>query len=148
MTRGKKLALWQLQEIAAADSHSLTIEKIEEPSNSQPWLWVTLSLLIGPVALAESGLQLRERETFYFAIPPRFPFQKPEVNVTHNRFAGKPHVQWVYHLCLYQSATEWNPSDGMFGLVDRLEYWLRQGALNQLDPEGEPLHPPAGYADF
>jgi integrative and conjugative element protein (TIGR02256 family) len=36
----------------------------------------------------------------------------------------------------------------MFGLLDRLEYWLRQGALNQLDPEGEPLHPPALYADL
>jgi integrative and conjugative element protein (TIGR02256 family) len=52
------------------------------------------------------------------------------------------------HLCLFQAATEWNPSDGMFGLLDRLEYWLRKGALNQLDPEGEPLHPPAVYADL
>lgn len=147
MTSGQKLALRQLQEIEAADDHALTIEQIEEPSDSTPWLWITASLLIGPLAFVEGGLRLREREAFSFAIPRRFPFQKPEVKVTHDRFAGRPHVQWIHHLCLYQSATEWNASDGMFGLVNRLEHWLRQGALNQLDPEGQPLHPPAVYTD-
>src|SRR6202040_3872889 len=96
---------------------------------------------------ASGGLPLRERETFYLAIPPQFPLNKPEVWVGHARFAGKPHVQWVHHLCLYQAASEWNPSDGMFGLLDRLDYWLHKGALDQLDPEGEPIHPPAVYAD-
>jgi integrative and conjugative element protein (TIGR02256 family) len=148
MTSGQRLALWQLREIESADDHALTIERIEEPSEATPWLWVTVSLLIGPLAFVEGGLRLRERETFFFAIPPQFPFHKPEVKVTHDRFAGRPHVQWIHHLCLYQSATEWNASDGIFGLVDRLEHWLRQGALNQLDPEGQPLHPPAVYVDF
>src|SRR5208282_4113389 len=36
---------------------------------------------------------------------------------------------------------------GIFGLINRLEHWLVHGAKNQLDPEGEPLHPPAVYAD-
>lgn|SRR5574337_74735 len=147
MTSGQKRALRELQEIEAADDHALTIEQMEEPSDSTPWLWITASLHIGPLPFAEGGLRLREREVFKFAISPQFPFQKPEVKVTHDRFAGRPHVQWIHHLCLYQSATEWNESDGMFGLVNRLEYWLRQGALNQLDQEGQPLHPPAVYTD-
>lgn len=148
MTSGQNLALWQLQEIAAADGHSLEIESIKKPSDISSLLLVTASMLIGPIPKAEGGLQLCERETFLFIIPPRFPFQKPEVWVEHDRFADKPHVQWVHSLCLYQSTAEWNVGDGMFGLIDRLFYWLRQGALNQLDPEGQPLHPPAVYADY
>lgn len=145
MTPGQRSALWQLKEIESADDHALTIEQIDEPSQTTPWLWVTVGLLIGRLPFADGGLPLRERETFLFAIPPQFPFHKPEVKIAHDRFAGRPHVQWIHHLCLYQSATEWNASDGIFGLVNRLEHWLRQGALNQLDPEGEPLHPPAVY---
>lgn len=147
MTPGQNMALWQLQEIAAADDHSLTIEKIDEPTPSKPSLKVTVSLHIGPVPFAEGGLRLRERETFLFVIFPQFPFQKPGVFVSHTRFAGMPHVQWKHYLCLFQSATEWNASDGMFGLIDRLEHWLRQGALNALDPVGQPLHPPVVYTD-
>jgi hypothetical protein len=145
MTPGQRSALWQLKEIESADDHAFTIERIDEPSEATPWLWVKVSLLVGPLPFAEGGLRLRERETFFFAIPPQFPFQRPDVKVAHDHFAGKPHVQWIHHLCLYQSATEWNTSDGMFGLVNRLAHWLKQGALNQLDPEGEPLHPPAVY---
>ncbi len=148
MTSGQSRALWQLREIFNADGHSLVIEQIREPTDTDPWLRVTVSIRVGQVPTAENGLPLRERETFLFLVPATFPFRKPDVQVTHLRFAGKPHVQWGKHLCLYQSSTEWNPTDGMFGLIDRLEYWLRQGAVNQLDPEGEPLHPPVVYADY
>lgn len=148
MTSGQNLALWQLQEIAAVDGYSLEVESVKKPSDASPLLLIAVSIHIGPIPKAEGGLQLHERETFLFTIPPTFPFQKSEVWVEHDRFAGKPHVQWVHYLCLYQSAGEWNVSDGMFGLIDRLVYWLRQGALNQLDPEGQPLHPPAVYADY
>lgn len=147
MTSGQRLALWQLREIEAAADHALVIEMLEEPTKDFAYLRVTISIRVGPTATAEGGLQLREREDFLLLIPPSFPFHKPEVWVQHNRFAGKPHVQWVHSLCLYQSATEWNVGDGMFGLIDRLEYWLRQGALNQLDPDDQPLHPPAVYTD-
>ena len=74
--------------------------------------------------------------------------QKPELCVQHTRFAGSPHVQWSRHLCLYQAPqTEWNPEDGIFGFIDRLDLWLKRGALNQLDADGEPLHPPVAYSD-
>ena len=147
MTGGQALALWQLREVAAADPGLVEIEHLIEPTEEGSPLWVTLSIRIGRIPRAEGGLPLRERETFYIAVPKEFPFQKPEVTVVHTRFAGKPHVQWSHHLCLFQASTEWNPSDGMFGFLDRLNYWLRKGALDQLDPEGEPLHPPAVYTD-
>lgn len=148
MTKGQNLAIYQLQEIAAADTHALEIESVEEPSETNSLLCITVSLLIGPIPVTEDGLQLRERETFLFRIPSAFPLHKPFIEVSHYRFAGKPHVQWGRHLCLYQSEVEWNARDGMFGLINRLEYWLRQGAIDQLDPEGQALHPPVVYADY
>jgi predicted acylesterase/phospholipase RssA/predicted ThiF/HesA family dinucleotide-utilizing enzyme/proteasome lid subunit RPN8/RPN11 len=33
----------------------------------------------------------------------------------------------------------------MFGFTDRLVDWIRKAAVDQLDPEGAPLHPPAVY---
>lgn len=148
MTYGQQIALRQLKEIAHAERDRLDIEHLKEPDTTNLWLRVTMSILIGRIPLEDGGLRLRERETFILLVPQDFPFRKPEVWVPHNRFAGRPHVQWKRHLCLYQSSTEWNPSDGMFGLLDRLRYWLEQGAINQLDPEGAPLHPPAVYADY
>ncbi len=96
---------------------------------------------------AAGGLPLRQRERIELKIPPDFPFRRPAFWTTHKRFAGFPHVQWSRYLCLYRSTeTEWIASDGMYGAIERLDDWLRQGALNQLDPFGEPLHPPAVYA--
>jgi len=145
MTPGQELAVLQLEEIAAADNYVLEIEEVVEPNSIPGWVTVRINIFAGSIERLDGGLPLRDRERFTILVPPRFPFAKPEVRVEHQRFAGKPHVQWVYHLCLYQSPTEWNPSDGMFGLLTRLEWWLTQGARNQLDPEGEPLHPPAVY---
>lgn len=149
MTPGQNLAVYQLGEVAAAGvDRTLEIERVINPNGSDPRVRVFIRVRIGSVAEVGTGLHLREWEQFMLLIPPRFPFQRPDVIVLHNRFAGKPHVQWIHHLCLYQSSSEWNPSDGIFGLLDRLEYWLKQGALDQLDPIGEPLHPPAVYADY
>jgi len=147
MTSGQELALLQLQEIADVDNYSLEIEEVIEPNGTTPWLRVKINIYVGSVERVDAGLPLRDREPFTLLIPPSFPFTKVEVRVEHDRFAGWAHVQWVHNLCLYQSPTEWNPSDGIFGLINRLEHWLVQGAKNQLDPEGEPLHPPAVYAD-
>lgn len=46
-------------------------------------------------------------------------------------------------LCLFLAPqVEWDPSDGMYGLVDRLVEWLRRAAVNDLDPLAAPMHPP------
>ena len=55
-------------------------------------------------------------------------------------------MQWGGLLCLYAApAVEWNPADGMFGLLDRLWQWLESAAAGELDPQAAPLHPPITY---
>jgi integrative and conjugative element protein (TIGR02256 family) len=145
MTSGQCDALNQLREIEGIDSYSLEIANVQESSSGTGYLSIEVNVHIGDIDRVPEGLPLRERERFLFRIPPDFPFDKPSLYVPHVRFEGFPHVQWRYHLCLYQADTEWNPSDGMFGFVDRLLLWIRRGALNELDPQGQAIHPPAVY---
>ena len=143
MTQGQKSAVEQLQEIAAVSDGLLEVISVAEKSGSTT---AELSIYCGNMDRESDGLPLRNRERFFVIIPSDFPFDTPVVCTRHTRFAGSPHVQWKRCLCLYQSpATEWNPSDGMFGFIDRLNIWLKQGALGQLDPTGAPLHPPVTY---
>ncbi|MEA3211687.1 MAG: hypothetical protein QOE70_4744 [Chthoniobacter sp.] len=143
MTGGQELALEQLRQISAADPYAVEIIDVQPPEAQGGSLRVTLSLHCGRLERAADGLDIRERERFLLRVPPHFPEQKPEVEATHERFAGHPHVFWKRYLCLYQAPeTEWNPADGTFGFIDRLWLWMEKGALNQLDPAGAPLHPP------
>ncbi len=89
---------------------------------------------------------MRPRERLILQIPQGFPLDYPGVDAAHKRFADSAHVQWGSHLCIYRAPDiEWVPSDGMYGFIERLNDWLKAGALNQLDPDGEPLHPPVAY---
>ncbi len=145
MTPGQELALDQLRTIHEANPLALEILDVEKP---QGWtdILVLISVSCGGIKCQPEGLPLRERERFIIQIPPRFPFDKPDVWTPHKRFAGRPHVQWGHSLCLYQaSLTEWDYADGMFGFVHRLEVWLEHGARNEPDPEGYPIHPPVAY---
>ncbi len=55
-------------------------------------------------------------------------------------------MQWGDYICLYQAPeTEWQPADGMFGFLTRVDVWLRAAAAGELDPIGLPLHPPTAY---
>jgi integrative and conjugative element protein (TIGR02256 family) len=93
-----------------------------------------------------AGIRIRGREKFRIRVPDTFPYQPPTVFVDHRRWMGAPHVQWGNLLCLYAaSSVEWNPADGMRGLVGRLTTWLERAAEGTLDPAGQPLHPPVTY---
>jgi hypothetical protein len=146
MTDGQRLALEQLQEIEAASAGSVELLYTKEAGFNPQWVEVGCSLFCGNMEKAAGGLPLRERERLIIYIPPGFPFIRPTVSAAHTRFAGFPHVQWKRSLCLYLApSTEWDPNDGMFGFIQRLDLWLRKGALNELDAVGEPLHPPVAY---
>lgn len=152
MSEGQELAVRQLQEIEAAGT-ALEIKEVKRPDTEGGTYMVAISVdcrLHRQVTREErvtTGLPLRDREPFILFIPPDFPFTAPEVNTDHDRFAGFHHVQWRRHLCLYLSKeVEWIPSDGMYGFLDRLDIWLRAGALDKLDPVEQPLHPPVAYA--
>ncbi len=146
MTKGQELALAQLQAIESCNPQALEIVRDTLENNS---LYVDISLECRSMArsVTGTGLPLNSRERFRIRISPEFPYFVPSVSTYHTRFSGFPHVQWQRHLCLYQSpSTEWNPKDGMFGFMERLGWWLAEGALGRLDPIGLPLHPPAVYS--
>ena len=145
-SEGQERALEQLRDIEAVAEGSVSVEEVLEPAEAGDKLRVIVSLACADLEHAAGGLPLDSRERFVVLIPANFPFRIPDVHVMHDRFAGFPHVQWKQWLCLYQApATEWNSGDGMFGFIERLHFWLKQGALDQLDPVGAALHPPVTY---
>jgi predicted acylesterase/phospholipase RssA/proteasome lid subunit RPN8/RPN11 len=148
MTRmaGHRLAVEQLREVEWASGGALEVLHVREPLEGQHYARIEISISCGGMPRVEGGLPLRNRERFIIVLPDGFPFDVPSLWVSHTRFAGYPHVLWKCWLCLYQSpSTEWDSSDGMFGYIDRLMMWLRHGALNELQPTGQALHPPVTY---
>jgi len=149
LTQGQRLAAEQLAEIADRSDGAVEILRGPYwPGAGQP-VAIDIALDCAGLAAAPAGLRLRAREAFSLEISPEFPFTVPQVRVPHARWAGVPHVQWQRVVCLYAApSVEWVPADGMRGLLDRLICWLRQAAAGNLDPDGQPLHPPVAYASL
>jgi hypothetical protein len=96
-----------------------------QPSRIEGYISVHLSLETKDYRTG-NGLAFRDRERISLHVHPDFPFKKPDINFTHTRFIGTPHVQWGNSICLYQSSeTEYDPSDGMFGFFDRVDSGCR-----------------------
>lgn len=145
MTEGQRLALDQIHEVERVGAYFLEVLSTDEPHPGAGTLTVEVSVRCNYPS-APHGLALRPRERFRVGIRTGFPFRVPTVCAAHGRFADFPHVQWGSHLCLYLAPdTEWDPSDGMFGFLGRLDEWLRRAAMGELDPVGAPLHPPVAY---
>jgi hypothetical protein len=143
MTDGQRLALEQLHEIQRASDGALDIAGVRPPDGDSPSLRIDVTIDCSGMPRAPDGLPLRDRERMTIYVKARFPFEHPVVVVPHTRFAGHGHVLWARQLCLYISpATEWDASDGMYGFMTRLDAWLRDAAMDRLDPEGAPIHPP------
>ncbi|MDP9421365.1 MAG: Mov34/MPN/PAD-1 family protein [Pseudomonadota bacterium] len=145
LSEGQELALAQLLEIAARSDGALEVLGDPEEVEGQTYIRVQLSLATRAYRTTE-GLAFRDRERLRLIIHDDFPFRPPWLFFAHKRFIGAPHVQWGSYICLYQSVeAEWQPSDGMFGLFDRIDQWFRAAGAGQLDPEDAPLHPPVAY---
>lgn len=107
----------------------------------------TMSMDTSGLKQGPNGIAVRARERFNVVILDGFPFVHPLVFSVHTRWARTPHVQWGSYLCLYAaSAVEWNPSDGIRGFIGRLSEWVERAVAGTLDPDGQPLHPPAVYS--
>jgi integrative and conjugative element protein (TIGR02256 family) len=146
LTRGQRDAIEQVREVERASAGALEVLDVADAPTEHGWLRIEVSVSCQHFERSEGGLPLRDRERFIILVPPDFPFAVPAVWTPRPRFAGFEHVQWGYSLCLYQSTeTEWDASDGMFGFLARLNYWLTQGARNEFEPAGIPLHPPVAY---
>ncbi|MGD9706402.1 MAG: ThiF family adenylyltransferase [Candidatus Delongbacteria bacterium] len=145
ITEGQADAIAEFESIAFEAPSLFHVEEVIYPTEDNNHLQIWFSMHIGPIPYQIGGLRFRERERFMANVPPNFPFVRPSIYVSHTRFAGFPHVQWSRSLCLYQALIEWNASDGIFGLIDRLWKWILNASINNLDPEDGPLHPPAIY---
>jgi len=145
LSPGQRQALRQVQAVAGVDAGALELLTVLEPTEESDYLLLEVSVSCQGFEHLSGGLRLRERERLLILIPTDFPFRKPELQAPHRRWAGTPHVQWGFSLCLYQAQSEWLPSDGMYGFLDRTELWLRKAAKGELDPAGAPLHPPVAY---
>lgn len=146
LTEGQSAALRQLQRIARVEHSPLRIDHVNEPASANASLTVQVSLDCTRYEYKEGGLKLHARESVRLKIAPDFPYVVPTVNTAHTRFRGFPHVQWARHLCVYLSTeTQWQPSQGMFGLIRQLGDWFEKAALNELDALEGPIHPPVAY---
>jgi len=139
------LALGQLSEIADASEGSVEVLDFRT-NDSGTFLLVDITIRFEGVERSDDGIPIRAREAFCVAVGEKFPYSSPSVRTHHTRFASYPHVQWNRSLCLYQGSSDWRPDDGMYGFVSRLDRWMRDAALGNLDPADAPLHPPVAYA--
>jgi integrative and conjugative element protein (TIGR02256 family) len=145
-SEGQRWALSQLQEIADASNRQLELLAVSEPVEAGKALEVEVSIDCSGYPKQLNGIPFRARERIVLRIPAEFPLDRPDALFAHTRYANFPHVQWGKQICLYQSSdSEWQPDDGMYGFVQRLDEWLRHTARGEFDPLGFPLHPPVAY---
>jgi hypothetical protein len=138
-----ELAVRQIEELVAVSEGSV---ELVESRQEDAGLVIDVSLETRGIQTSGAGIKVREHERFQLLIPQEYPYRPPAVWVPHRRWAGTPHVQWGRYLCLYAAAAvEWNPADGMRGIIERLVSWLMRAAEGTLDPDGQPLHPPVTY---
>ena len=149
MADGRDLGERQLRELADLSGGALEVLEVEDVPGFRT---ITISMDtrgVGPQVKepgSGAGIQVRDRERFEITIRDSYPFRQPVVSVPHGRWAKTPHVQWTNQLCLYAApAIEWAPSDGMDGFIGRLATWVVRAADGDLDPDGQPLHPPVAY---
>ena len=155
-TAGQRLALDELHEIESltpGQPPAFRVERAGEveragDAENDGWLRVEISLDCANVPVNPGQHALAPREHATLLIPSYFPFTRPAVRVRHQRFAGLPYVLGGHQICLYHSDSDWNPANGMFGVIARLAAWYRRAATGRLVEAGQPLHPPLAYHLF
>ena len=143
MTNAFKLAGEQITEIADVSDGTVVLHDVTtRPSGYRQF---DISIRFDGLERVDGGLRVRAREPFRVIVPPTFPFGYPFVETPHVRFSGFRHVQWRRYPCLYKSSSDWHPEEGMYGFIRQLDAWIRDAAMNNLDPNDVPLHPPVAY---
>lgn len=105
---------------------------------------VELELVTDGLVGAPKAPKLLASEPFVIWVRPEND-QPPVVSVTHERFLGVAHVLSGYQLCLYlDPSREWDPADGIRGLLARLWDWLRKVAADEFDPDTALFHAVGG----
>lgn len=143
MTDVLALAGEQLREIA--DSSNGTVQVHGKAGWRGDYDYFEISIRFDGLERVRDGLSVRARESFIVGVPRTFPFSCPVVWTPHTRFAGFDHVLSQRHICLYPDSSAWRPEGGMYGFIQKLDAWIRDAAINNLDPDVAPLHPPVAY---
>lgn len=146
LSEGQKLALIQIQAIESESENEFEILGYNLYGSEPNYIKISISIAMRSYEKKSDGFDFRLRERFNILVHKNFPFQVPSISFIDSRYIGKPHVQWGKVICLYQSIeVDYDPADGMFGVIGRLNLWLRKASLGELDPNDEPLHPPVAY---
>lgn len=108
-----------------------------------------LTLNTQGLARRPRGLDLQPQEDV-LVVPGSSPLVPPKVYVSHDRFAGFPHVlggDRAFELCIYlDPGREWDPDLLSIGFLHRLYGWLDDAAAARFDPETALFHPVGGRA--
>jgi integrative and conjugative element protein (TIGR02256 family) len=145
-TSGQTEALRQLSQIVKASRGGIGVAKNPHLDEVYGGLHVELWINANDASskATETSL-LGSREPVMLHIPSDFPFRYPDASFPHVRFASLPHVQWGSYLCLYASPNDWEPSDGMWGFIERLLTWFLRAEYGKLADPALPWHPPVAY---
>jgi hypothetical protein len=123
-TSGQRLAREELLEMQSLSAdRPMDLRVAATGAVMDGWLPIEVSLNCADIPVRPGGQPLANREHAILLIPAHFPFSRPGVEVSHDRFAGLPYVLLGHQICLYHSDSDWDPADGMFGLIARLAAW-------------------------
>jgi proteasome lid subunit RPN8/RPN11 len=146
LSEGQRQAVASLTSIAERSGGDLLIDSGSREMIGA-WLGLRVWLACDQIPGSAAGVPLANREPVDILIPADFPFRPPMAGAGHTRFAGQPHVQWGSELCLYASASDWDPSAGMVGFLRRLLGFYHHVAMGTLSGPQAPWDPPVAYAD-
>ena len=140
LTTGQSTALEELRRLSSPG----TVSIVGGPVAAETGLRTHASLNTTTFDRVAGGLKVEPRELLVIIVTPGFPWVPPQVSVEHHRWAGFPHVLQGNRLCLYlDPATEWDPTSGITGFLERLWNWFADAVANRFDPKTA-LYQPVG----
>ncbi len=126
------VALKDLEAVACENAETLTLGKIIEADGL---VYAEVVLKTDSLHRTPGAPDLLAAESFVLVLRADAA-RPPAVMVAHERFLGVPHVMSGYQLCLYlDESREWDPADGVRGVLGRLWDWLKKVAGDEFDAD-------------
>ncbi|MFD4765472.1 ThiF family adenylyltransferase [Streptomyces niveus] len=123
LTPWQAQVLSDLRTLAAQQPHDLRITDRHAATDSG-LVAFGLRLYTAALTAEDAGLPLKDEEDFLVVVSDDS-LLPPMVEVSHDRFAGHPHVLQGRRLCLYlDPSREWDPVGGITAVLNRLWDWL------------------------
>ena len=140
MTPGQRRAVAELRALAERSDGALALTG--EITESDAFVKLPIRVSTRGTRYYPGGLRLAPTEDLEIWLGTDVPLHPPMLVASDARWATSPHVTGR-SVCLYiDPATQWSPSDGMYGFVHRMGEWFTAAAAGDLDPDVGPLHPP------